>query len=187
MARRTQAPHHTHKVLSFKKHYKWLLWFSLSIYFFLYTTSSSSFLFLHPLRLNPDLPGRALIESKTPPFHSSLPTVYIYELPSRLNTDWLANEQCRTHFAAEVAIHEALLQYSSCVLDSEEADFFFLLVYVSCNFSTINGFPDFHHACPLLVKAVELIPGGFPFWNRSRGRDHVFAASHDYGACFHAM
>ncbi|KAG6519507.1 probable glucuronosyltransferase Os03g0107900 [Zingiber officinale] len=189
MARRAQVPHHTHKALSLKKHYKWLLWFSLSVYLFLSTTSSySSFLFLHPLRLNSNLPARALIEPKNPSSHSSLPKVYVYELPSRFNTDWLANERCGTHlFAAEVAIHEALLQYAGRSLDPEEADFFFLPVYVSCNFSTVNGFPDLHHARPLLAAAIELVAGEFPFWNRSRGRDHVLVASHDYGACFHAM
>jgi hypothetical protein len=25
------------------------------------------------------------------------------------------------------------------------------------------------------------------FWNRSGGRDHIFVAAHDYGACFHSL
>ncbi|KAK3024207.1 hypothetical protein RJ639_044812 [Escallonia herrerae] len=72
-------------------------------------------------------------------------------------------------------------------LDPWQADFFFVPVYVSCNFSTVNGFPAIGHARPLLASAVQLISSEFPFWNRSSGSDHVFVASHDYGACFHAM
>nr|DAD28579.1 TPA_asm: hypothetical protein HUJ06_030047 [Nelumbo nucifera] len=72
-------------------------------------------------------------------------------------------------------------------LNPWEADFFFVPVYVSCNFSTVNGFPSLGHARPLLASAVQLISLEMPFWNRSGGSDHVFVASHDYGACFHAM
>ncbi|PWA58219.1 exostosin family protein [Artemisia annua] len=71
--------------------------------------------------------------------------------------------------------------------DPSQADFFFVPVYVSCNFSTVNGFPAIGHARGLLSSAVELISKDLPFWNRSNGSDHVFVASHDYGACFHAM
>ncbi|KAF0890224.1 hypothetical protein E2562_039262, partial [Oryza meyeriana var. granulata] len=39
----------------------------------------------------------------------------------------------------------------------------------------------------LLAKAVELVRGLMPYWNRSGGADHVFVASHDFGACFHPM
>lgn len=114
--------------------------------------------------------------------------VFIYDLPSKYNTDWLANERCRTHlFASEVAIHRALLTSNVRTLDPHEADFFFVPVYVSCNFSTVNGFPAIGHARSLISSAVQLISGEHPFWNRSRGSDHVFVASHDFGACFHTM
>ncbi|KAF0894233.1 hypothetical protein E2562_037728 [Oryza meyeriana var. granulata] len=39
----------------------------------------------------------------------------------------------------------------------------------------------------LLAEAVELVRGLMPYWNRSGGADHVFVASHDFGACFHPM
>ncbi|KAA8550324.1 hypothetical protein F0562_002008 [Nyssa sinensis] len=80
--------------------------------------------------------------------------VYIYDLPSKYNSDWLSNERCSNH----------------CLLPS-----------------TVNGFPAIGHARRLLASAVQLISSDLPFWNRSRGSDHVFVASHDYGACFHAM
>ncbi|KAI3780133.1 hypothetical protein L2E82_10068 [Cichorium intybus] len=71
--------------------------------------------------------------------------------------------------------------------DPSNADFFFVPVYISCNFSIVSGFPAISHARALLSSAVELILSELPFWNRSNGSDHVFVASHDYGACFHAI
>lgn len=112
----------------------------------------------------------------------------MYDLPPKYNNEWLSNERCKTHlFASEVAIHKALLTTNFRTLNPTEADFFFVPVYVSCNFSTINGFPAIGHARSLLASAVQLISTEYPFWNRSQGVDHVFVASHDYGACFHAM
>lgn len=114
--------------------------------------------------------------------------IYVYDLPPKYNSEWLSNERCSTHlFASEVAIHRALLTSDVRTLDPREADFFFVPVYVSCNFSTTNGFPAIGHARSLLLSAVQLISSEHPFWNRSSGSDHVFVASHDYGACFHAM
>lgn len=114
--------------------------------------------------------------------------MYIYDLPSRFNSDWLSDKRCSNHlFAAEVALHRALLSSDVRTFEPGEADFFFVPVYVSCNFSTVNGFPAIGHARSLLSSAVALVSSEHPFWNRSGGSDHVFVASHDYGACFHAM
>ncbi|OWM68924.1 probable glucuronoxylan glucuronosyltransferase IRX7 [Punica granatum] len=114
--------------------------------------------------------------------------IYVYELPPKYNSDWLSDERCSRHlFAAEVAIHHALMTSEFRTLDPYEADFFFVPVYVSCNFSTVNGFPAIGHARSLLSSAVQLVSSEHPFWNRSWGSDHVFVTSHDYGACFHAM
>ncbi|KAJ9178054.1 hypothetical protein P3X46_009970 [Hevea brasiliensis] len=115
--------------------------------------------------------------------------IYVYELPSKYNTDWLANERCSNHlFASEVAIHRAISNSDDVrTFDPYEADFFFVPVYVSCNFSTVNGFPAIGHARSLLSSAVQLISASFPFWNSSQGADHVFVASHDFGSCFHTL
>ncbi|KAL1817056.1 hypothetical protein ACET3Z_019630 [Daucus carota] len=175
------------------RHFKWLLWFALSSYFFI------SFLISHTP--NPVKPvssssskasiSRVVIEPHIPLSHQGLLNgmkVFVYDLPSKYNNAWLSNERCKNHlFASEVAIHKALLTTSIRTLDPTQADFFFVPVYVSCNFSTINGFPAIGHARSLLSSAVHLISTEYPFWNRSRGSDHVFVASHDYGACFHAM
>ncbi|KAM0949478.1 putative exostosin [Dioscorea sansibarensis] len=152
----------------FKKVYRYALWLSLSLYLFSSSSFSSS-----PSSSKPS----------SPPLR-----IFVYDLPSRFNTDWLSNPRCSSHlFAAEVALHTALLASPVRTLDPFSADFFFVPVYVSCNFSTINGFPALSHARPLLSSAVSLLSSRFPFWNRSLGRDHLFVASHDFGACFHAM
>ncbi|KAJ0953025.1 putative xylogalacturonan beta-1,3-xylosyltransferase [Helianthus annuus] len=176
------------------RYFKWVLWFSLSFYFF------GKFLNGH----EPSTSGlkttmvnhshRALSESvvvrEDKDDHGLLNDlkVYVYELPSKYNSDWLSNDRCSNHlFASEVAIHKALMKSDFRTFDPTEADFFFVPVYVSCNFSTVNGFPAIGHARALLSSAVELISSELPFWKRSNGSYHVFVASHDYGACFHAM
>jgi hypothetical protein len=115
--------------------------------------------------------------------------IFIYDLPSKYNEDWVSNKRCSNHlFASEVALHKALLKDDIVrTHDAYEADFFYVPVYVSCNFSTVNGFPAIGHARALISSAIDLISSKYPFWNRSNGSDHVFVASHDYGACFHAM
>ncbi|PON66481.1 Exostosin-like [Parasponia andersonii] len=192
----------------FLRYYKWLLWLSLTLYFF------TSYLITNNNNNNDKLTSL----SKTHAFSSSKSTVvasralieltlndslkprvnkigllrdlkiYVYDLPPNFNADWLANERCSNHlFASEVAIHKALLTSEVRTFDPYEADFFFVPVYVSCNFSTVNGFPAIGHARSLLSSAVNLISSEYPFWNLSRGSDHVFVASHDFGACFHTM
>uniref|UniRef100_A0A453JBW6 Exostosin GT47 domain-containing protein n=1 Tax=Aegilops tauschii subsp. strangulata TaxID=200361 RepID=A0A453JBW6_AEGTS len=116
--------------------------------------------------------------------------IYVYDLPSRFNRDWAAADpRCARHlFAAEVALHDALLGCPAArAARPEDADLFFVPVYVSCNFSTANGFPSLSHARGLLADAVALVRREMPYWNRSAGADHVFVASHDFGACFHPM
>ncbi|XP_076884388.1 putative glucuronoxylan glucuronosyltransferase IRX7 [Bidens hawaiensis] len=173
------------------RYFKWVLWFSLSFYFFAKflnnhepgTTSSFKTTLINHSH-------RALSESILSESNGLLNDlkVYVYELPSKYNTDWLSNERCSNHlFASEVAIHRALTNSDFRTFDPTEADFFFVPVYVSCNFSTVNGFPAIGHARALISSAVEFISSELPFWKRSNGSDHVFVASHDYGACFHAM
>ncbi|CAG7910645.1 unnamed protein product [Brassica rapa] len=187
----------------FRNYYRWVIWLFLSLYFFTSyfagdqsspsttTTTTTSLLSNH--QTSSSLPSRALIESSAilkPGGPFSGMKIYVYDLPARFNVDWVtASDRCASHlFAAEVAIHRALLSDSSVrTSDPEEADFFFVPVYVSCNFSTANGFPSLSHARSLISSAVDFLSDRYPFWNRTRGSDHVFVASHDFGACFHAM
>lgn len=114
--------------------------------------------------------------------------LFIYDLPSNFNKDWLKDDRCSSHlFAAEVAIHQRLLQSPVRTFEPLEADYFFMPVYVSCNFNTTTGFPSLGHARSLLGSAVKLVSRKMPYWNRSKGKDHIFVATHDYGPCFHTM
>ncbi|KAI7737283.1 hypothetical protein M8C21_020040, partial [Ambrosia artemisiifolia] len=179
------------------KYFKWFLWFSLSFYFFakfLNNHETDTHTHTHTAVLKTTIINHshhALTESIFRQHKHNILNdlkVYVYELPSRYNTDWLSNERCRNHlFASEVAVHRALMDSDVRTFDPTNADFFFVPVYVSCNFSTVNGFPAIGHARTLLSSAVDFISSELPFWNRSNGSDHVFVASHDYGACFHAM
>ncbi|KAG0484420.1 hypothetical protein HPP92_008299 [Vanilla planifolia] len=176
-----EKTHHQHRQ-ALKKSYRWLLWLALSFYLF-FSSSTQSFL-PSPISRRFLSQNQAFASSSTV---SSL-KIYVYDLPPEFNRVWLSNPRCESHlFAAEVAFHDALLHSSVRTVDPFEADLFFVPVYVSCNFSTPNGFPSLGHARPLLSSAVDLISRDFPFWNRSNGVDHIFVASHDYGACFHAM
>ncbi|PSS14258.1 Glucuronoxylan glucuronosyltransferase [Actinidia chinensis var. chinensis] len=191
---------------NFYKYLKWVLWFSLSCYFltsYLMThhpqtpKSPSSLSKPTVSRSKTIVPSRALFESLNSTFLQQPRSlqgsfkdlkVYVYDLPSKYNSDWLSNERCSNHlFASEVAIHRALLNSGVRTPDPYEADFFFVPIYVSCNFSTVNGFPGIGHARSLIESAVRVISSDLPFWNRSRGSDHVFVASHDFGSCFHTM
>ncbi|KAG6570816.1 putative glucuronoxylan glucuronosyltransferase IRX7, partial [Cucurbita argyrosperma subsp. sororia] len=130
--------------------------------------------------------SRALVESSNGQLKEM--RVFVYDLPPKYNVEWLSNERCSNHlFASEVAIHRALLNSDYRTFDPLEADFFFVPVYVSCNFSTINGFPAIGHARSLIASAVALISSHYPFWKRTNGSDHVFVASHDFASCFHTM
>ncbi|KAI3461382.1 hypothetical protein Pfo_018045 [Paulownia fortunei] len=183
------------------RYFKWILWFSISFYFFssfLITRNKPTSSNISRTTVSHAKPSRALIEESL--LNSSLHQlqnpdgllkgmkVYVYELPSKYNSDWLSNERCSNHlFAAEVAIHRALMMSDVRTLDPWEADFFFVPVYVACNFSTVNGFPAIGHARSLMASAVEHVSSQLPFWNRSLGADHVFVASHDFGSCFHTL
>ncbi|KAL8029730.1 hypothetical protein ABFX02_14G243500 [Erythranthe guttata] len=180
------------------RYFKWILWFSISFYFFFSSflnNPTSTSVLSRTTVYRTKLASRALIEQSfvNSSTHGVLlkgMKVYVYELPSKYNADWLLKSQrCGSHlFASEVAIHRALLRSDAVrTLDPWLADFFFVPVYVSCNFSAVNGFPAIGHARPLIAAAVDHVSTQLPFWNRSRGADHVFVASHDFGSCFHTL
>jgi hypothetical protein len=180
-------------VAKLRKHSTWLLlllWFALSLRLFTSATPPAA----APLPRSAFLRSKARALSTTTTAGAAAAAapqvrIYVYDLPARFNRDWVAADaRCARHlFAAEVAVHRALLAYAGRAARPEDADLFFVPVYVSCNFSTPNGFPSLSHARGMLAEAVDTVRAQMPYWNRSAGADHVFVASHDFGACFHPM
>ncbi|KAM0852181.1 hypothetical protein ACQ4PT_051928 [Festuca glaucescens] len=85
-------------------------------------------------------------------------------------------------------VHDALLQWQRrSGLRPVEADLFLVPVNVSCNISMPMGLPSLVHVRGMLAEAVDLVRAKMPYWNRFARADHVFVASHDFGACFHPM
>ncbi|XP_057800781.1 probable glucuronoxylan glucuronosyltransferase IRX7 isoform X2 [Salvia miltiorrhiza] len=175
------------------KFFKYVIWFSISLYFLSSLIITRHNPTISRTTISRSKPSRALME-EDPRLDSSAHglfngmKIYVYDLPAKFNGEWLANERCSRHlFAAEVAIHRALMNSEVRTFDPWQADFFFVPVYVSCNFSQVNGFPAIGHARSLMASAIQHVSSQLPFWNRSLGADHVFVASHDFGSCFHTM
>ncbi|KAG2627032.1 probable glucuronosyltransferase Os01g0926700 [Panicum virgatum] len=112
--------------------------------------------------------------------------VYVYDLPARYNTALLEKDpRCLTHmFAAEVFVHRSLLSSAVRTLDPEEADWFFVPVYTTCDL-TSSGHPMPFDSPRMMRGAIRLVAERWPHWNRSEGADHFFVTPHDFGACFH--
>ena len=118
--------------------------------------------------------------------------IYVYDLPSIYNKDQVRRNalnppkiwdpNCTANFySAEYSLHQFLLKSEYRTLDPEEADFYYVPAY-SCCF-LINNHPNnltkmgiFHH------KLLNHIRTTYPYFNRSDGRDHVWAFTQGFGA-----
>lgn len=87
-------------------------------------------------------------------------------------------------FAAEVFMHRFLLKSPVRTLNPEEADWFFVPVYTTCEL-TPNGLPLPFKSPRMMRSAIQLVASKWPYWNRTEGADHFFVTPHDFGACFH--
>ena len=101
-------------------------------------------------------------------------------------------------FGLEMALHEMLLASPHRTWNPEEADFFFVPVYGGCYISRFFRPTPLHNiimygertwkAAPVrgnefYREALTWIRANHPYWDRSHGRDHLFAFPHDEGAC----
>ena len=118
--------------------------------------------------------------------------IYVYKLPTVFNTDQVKlnarkppkiwDPNCTANFySVEYSLHQFLLTSQFRTLDPWKADFFYVPAY-SCCF-LINNHPNnltktaiFHH------KLLQHILHDYPYFNLSRGRDHVWAFTQGFGA-----
>jgi hypothetical protein len=89
-----------------------------------------------------------------------------------------------------------LLQSEHRTLDPEEADYFYLPVYVACFINPILGSNDFpyfhggpvawrtHAAANMFIEVFHWVRSHYPYWDRNGGRDHIVVSAHDEGSCW---
>jgi hypothetical protein len=109
--------------------------------------------------------------------------IFVYELPSKFNSIIaVRHPYCAPGaFGTEIYIHEQLLLSEHRTLNPEEAHLFFVPVYSACVvYQNFRHFPTYRR---LIGDAIHHIIHNEPYWNRTRGRDHVWAFVHDYGGC----
>lgn len=129
---------------------------------------------------------------KEPDFAKSNLRVYVYELPSRFNTDLveksisdpgpIRDPRCDTTFySAEVHVHRWLLSSPVRTTDPEEADFFYVPLYTTCDLITHQP-NDVPRVGRNFAEAMDGIIRDYPYWNRTNGRDHVYVFSQGFSA-----
>ncbi|KAG1678607.1 hypothetical protein FOA52_012614 [Chlamydomonas sp. UWO 241] len=79
--------------------------------------------------------------------------------------------------------------------DPEEADYFYVPLYVTCYFWPVMGWADhpwWHapigirpmHGANMMNELKQWLQKTFPFWDRHGGRDHIWLTAADEGACW---
>jgi hypothetical protein len=113
----------------------------------------------------------------------SHPKIFVYELPHQFNHQIAARKPwCEQEaFGTEILLHEQMLASPHRTLDPEEASLFFVPVYSAC--IVYKNFGNFQAYRYIVKKALRHVRVTWPYWNRTQGKDHVWAFVHDYGAC----
>jgi len=108
--------------------------------------------------------------------------IYVYNLPSRFNTDLLksrsgysSNDEtgCKT----EATIHNFLLTSNHRVRGAAKADFFYVPVYGWCYYHHQPSIHTDNNPLKLYQEALAYIKSHHPYFNMSYGRDHVWSIS----------
>eukprot|EP00118_Oscarella_pearsei_P026681 m.310278 g.310278 ORF g.310278 m.310278 type:complete len:899 (+) comp50624_c0_seq1:79-2775(+) len=121
--------------------------------------------------------------------------VYVYELPADFNAKQIdINDKdppaiwdydCTTNaFSAEYAIHQQLLDSEFRTRNAEEADFYYIPVYLSCYCINLNRDPEVSQrkAAQFGRRALDYVRNHYPYFNHSLGRDHVWTFTTSAGA-----
>ena len=118
--------------------------------------------------------------------------IFIYELPPAYNRDQVRRNaisppkiwdpNCTANFySAEYSMHQFLLKSEYRTLKPEEADFFYVPAY-SCCFLINNQPNNLTRTGIFHTKLLSHIRTAYPYFNRSNGRDHVWAFTQGFGA-----
>jgi hypothetical protein len=109
------------------------------------------------------------------------PCVYVYELPARMNVLALKAEphypfydHGPADYRAFKAIHISLLRSPHRTTHPERADFFYVPTW---DLHGSWGNPEIY------LRAHRYISTVWPFWNRSKGADHIWTNTRDAGGC----
>jgi hypothetical protein len=80
--------------------------------------------------------------------------------------------------------------------DPEDADFFYVPVYLTCFVWPVLGWADYPyyyaptvnarpmHVTNMLLEVKRWLQKHMPWWDRRGGRDHIWLMPHDEGACY---
>jgi hypothetical protein len=142
------------------------------------------------------------------------PLIYIYDLDPlynqrllqyRIPSSWCVHRRYHSEnftmhtdfwgYALETMFHELLLQSPHRTFDPEEADFFYVPVYMACLIYPVTGYADFpwfpgpgglrvQQASSMVLEVKQWIDSRFPYWKKRGGKDHIWLFTHDEGACW---
>jgi hypothetical protein len=116
--------------------------------------------------------------------------VYVYDMPREFNSDlaeaapncmYNAGYTWQTKYTLETYMHKMLLKSSLRTTDPEQANLFYVPIYVGCYLHNIGT--NFLKASTKIMDGVKWIKQHHPYWDLSQGRDHVFTFTHDIGGC----
>lgn len=129
---------------------------------------------------------------KDPQYSKRRLAIYVYDLPARFNEDLvrishsspshIRDPYCDKNFySSEVHVHRYLLSSSVRTMDPEQANFFYVPVYSTCDL--INVQPNnLRRTGRNFRAAMHIVQNQYPYWNASNGRDHVFLFSQGFSA-----
>jgi hypothetical protein len=102
----------------------------------------------------------------------------------------------KQRYAAEVLIHEQMLHSPNRTDNPEEADLFYVPVYMTCYRSLLQyaarvklrdrvgilrgrGLSVEQTLFEFFHSLLDFLKDEYPYWDRQGGRDHVFTFTHD--------
>lgn len=142
------------------------------------------------------------------------PLIYVYDVPPpyttrmlqyrlvrkacvwRHFTEYNTSETADWLYGVETYFHEMLLQSAHRTFDPEDADYFFVPLYVTCFFWPIMGWADHPwwgppggdirpmHGAGMMLELKRWLEATMPYWKRRGGRDHIWLTAADEGACW---